>query len=197
MKKLSAWILAATPALALASNWNIDPAHTQTSFAVRHLVISTVKGEFGKTAGTIRIDDADIARSSVEATIDASTISTRNADRDAHLRSPDFFDVATYPTATFRSTRVEKAGKDGLKVTGDLTLRGVTRPVVLDVTLSPEVKGMRGETRRGFAATTRINRQDYGLKWSKLVEAGPVAGDEVTISLDVEAVKEQPKAASN
>jgi polyisoprenoid-binding protein YceI len=197
MKKLSAWILAATPALALASNWNIDPAHTQTSFAVRHLVISTVKGEFGKTAGTIRIDDADIARSSVEATIDASTISTRNADRDAHLRSPDFFDVANHPTATFRSTRVEKAGKDGLKVTGDLTLRGVTRPVVLDVTLSPEVKGMRGETRRGFAATTRINRQDYGLKWSKVVEAGAVAGDEVTISLDVEAVKEQPKAASN
>jgi polyisoprenoid-binding protein YceI len=197
MRKVSAWLLAVTPALALASNWNIDPAHTQTSFAVRHLVITTVKGEFGKTAGTIRIDDADIARSSVEATIDASTISTRNADRDAHLRSPDFFDVATYPTATFRSTRVEKAGKDGLKVTGDLTLRGVTRPVVLDVTLSPEVKGMRGETRRGFAATTRINRQDYGLKWSKLVEAGPVAGDEVTISLDVEAVKEQPKAASN
>jgi polyisoprenoid-binding protein YceI len=197
MKKLSAWILAATPALALASNWNIDPAHTQTSFAVRHLVISTVKGEFGKTAGTIRIDDADIGRSSVEATIDATTISTRNADRDAHLRSPDFFDVANHPTATFRSTRVEKAGKDGLKVTGDLTLRGVTRPVVLDVTLSPEVKGMRGETRRGFAATTRINRQDYGLKWSKVVEAGAVAGDEVTISLDVEAVKEQPKAASN
>lgn len=197
MRKVSAWLLAVAPALALASNWNIDPAHTQTSFAVRHLVISTVKGEFGKTAGTIRIDDADIARSSVEATIDASTISTRNADRDAHLRSPDFFDVATYPTATFRSTRVEKAGKDGLKVTGDLTLRGVTRPVVLDVTLSPEVKGMSGETRRGFAATTRINRQDYGLKWSKLVEAGPVAGDEVTISLDVEAVKEQPKAASN
>jgi polyisoprenoid-binding protein YceI len=197
MKKLSAWILAATPALALASNWNIDPAHTQTSFAVRHLVISTVKGEFGKTAGTIRIDDADIGRSSVEATIDATTISTRNADRDAHLRSPDFFDVANHPTATFRSTRVEKTGKDGLKVTGDLTLRGVTRPVVLDVTLSPEVKGMRGETRRGFAATTRINRQDYGLKWSKVVEAGAVAGDEVTISLDVEAVKEQPKAASN
>lgn len=197
MRKLAATLLALAPVLALAADWNIDPAHTQTSFAVKHLVISTVRGEFGKTTGTIHLDEADLTRSSVEATIDAATVSTRNPDRDAHLRSPDFFDVARYPTVTFRSTRVEKAAAGALQVTGDLTLRGVTRPVTLQVTVSPEVKGMGGETRRGFSATTRINRQDYGLRWSKMVEAGPVAADEVTISLDVEAVKEQPKAASN
>ncbi|HSB18652.1 MAG TPA: YceI family protein [Anaeromyxobacteraceae bacterium] len=197
MRKLAASLLALAPVLALAADWNIDPAHTQTSFAVRHLVISTVRGEFGKTSGTIHLDDSDLTRSSVEATIDAATVSTRNPDRDAHLRSPDFFDVARYPTVTFRSTKVEKAAAGALEVTGDLTLRGVTRPVTLHVALSPEVKGMGGETRRGFSATTRINRQDYGLRWSKMVEAGPVAGDEVTISLDVEAVREQPKAASN
>jgi polyisoprenoid-binding protein YceI len=195
-RKLSASLLALAPALALAAPWNIDPAHSQTTFSVKHLVISTVKGEFGKTAGTIDIDDADPARSRVEATIDASTISTRNADRDAHLRSADFFDVAHHPTITFRSTKVEREGADALRVTGDLTLRGVTRPVVLQVSTSPAVKGMGGETRRAFSATTRINRQDYGLKWSKAVEAGPVVGDEVAIFVDVEAVREQAKAAA-
>ena len=197
MRKLAASLLALAPVLALAADWNIDPAHTQTSFAVKHLVVSTVRGEFGKTTGTVHLDDADLARSSVEATIDAATVSTRNPDRDAHLRSPDFFDVARYPTVTFRSTKVQKAAAGALEVSGDLTLRGVTRPVTLDVTISPEVKGMSGETRRAFSATTRINRQDYGLRWSKAVEAGPVVGDEVTISIDVEAVREQPKAASN
>jgi polyisoprenoid-binding protein YceI len=197
MRKLAASLLALAPVLALAADWNIDPAHTQTSFAVKHLVVSTVRGEFGKTTGTVHLDDADLTRSSVEATIDAATISTRNPDRDAHLRSPDFFDVARYPTVAFRSTKVEKAAAGALEVTGDLTLRGVTRPVTLDVTISPEVKGMGGETRRAFSATTRINRQDYGLRWSKAVEAGPVVGDEVTITIDVEAVREQPKAASN
>lgn len=197
MRKLAATLLALAPVLALAADWNIDPAHTQASFAVKHLVVSTVRGEFGKTTGTVHLDDADLTRSSVEATIDAATVSTRNPDRDAHLRSPDFFDVARYPTITFRSTKVQKAAAGALAVSGDLTLRGVTRPVTLDVTISPEVKGMGGETRRAFSATTRINRQDYGLRWSKAVEAGPVVGDEVTISIDVEAVREQPKAASN
>jgi polyisoprenoid-binding protein YceI len=196
-RKLAASLLALAPALALAGTWNIDPAHSQTSFGVKHLVISTVRGEFGKTTGTLSLDEADLSRSRVEATIDASTVATRNADRDAHLRSPDFFDVARYPTITFRSTRVEAAGPGALKVTGDLTLHGVTRPVVLDVQSSPEVKGMGGEARRAFQATARINRQDYGLRWNKAVEAGPVVGDEVTIAIEVEAVREQPKAAAN
>jgi polyisoprenoid-binding protein YceI len=126
-----------------------------------------------------------------------NSVNTKVADRDAHLKSPDFFDVAKYPSITFKSTKVAKAGKDALKVTGDLTLHGVTKPVVLDVTTSPEVKGMYGETRRAFAATTKISRKDYGLTWNKLVEAGPAVGDEVTIALDLELVKDQPKSASN
>lgn len=196
MKKLMASLLALAPALALAGTWSIDAAHSQAAFSVKHLVISTVRGEFGKTTGTVTLDEADPTRSRVEATIDATTINTRIPDRDAHLRSPDFFDVAKYPTITFRSTRVAKA-KDGLEVTGDLTLHGVTRPVTLQVSTSPEVKGMGGETRRAFAATARINRQDFGLKWSKAVEAGPVVGDEVAIAIEVEAVKDQAKSASN
>lgn len=198
MKKLLVSLLALAPALALAatSNWNLDPSHSQVGFAVKHLVISNVRGEFATYQGKVVLDEADVTRSSVEATIDVNSISTGVADRDAHLKSPDFFDVARYPSMTFRSTRVAKAGKDALKVTGDLTLHGVTRPVVLQVTTTPEVKGMGGETRRGFSATTRISRKDFGLTWNKVVEAGPTVGDEVTISLDLEVVKDQPKTAS-
>jgi polyisoprenoid-binding protein YceI len=195
MKKLASLVAAfalAVPALAAADTWNIDTAHAQTGFSVKHLVISTVKGEFGKTTGTVTLDDKDITKSSVEATIDVSTINTRIPDRDGHLKSPDFFDVAKYPTITFKSTKVEKAG-DGLKVTGNLTVKGVTKPVTLDVVgPTAEIKGMRGEIRRGLTARTRINRQEFGLTWSKLVEAGPVVGDEVSIEIDAELVKAQP-----
>jgi len=195
MKKLAAIVAAfalAVPALAAAEAWSIDTAHAQTGFSVKHLVISTVKGEFGKTSGTVTLDDKDITKSSVEATIDVSTINTRIPDRDGHLKSPDFFDVAKYPTITFKSTKVEKAG-DGLKVTGNLTVKNVTKPVTLDVVgPTAEIKGMRGETRRGLTARTRINRQEFGLTWSKLVEAGPVVGDEVSIEIDAELVKAQP-----
>ena len=199
MKKLLSMLLAAVPALALGAttSWSIDASHSTTGFAVRHLVISTVRGEFTKTTGAVTIDDKDVTKSTVEATIDASTISTREAKRDDHLKSPDFLDTAKYPTITFKSTKVAKAGKDKLKVTGDLTLHGVTKPVVLDVSTSPEVKGMFGETRRGFSATTKISRKAFGVAFDKMVEAGPVVGDEVTVSLDLEAVKDQPKAAQN
>jgi polyisoprenoid-binding protein YceI len=199
MNKLLASLLALVPALASAAttSWNVDASHSRVGFAVKHLVISNVRGEFGAYQGKLSLDDADVTRSTVEATIDVNTIDTRVPDRDAHLKSADFFDVAKYPTITFRSTKVAKAGKDGLKVTGDLTLHGVTRPVVLDVTTSPEVKGMYGETRRAYAATTKISRKDYGLTWNKLVEAGPAVGDEVTIDLELELVKDQPKTASN
>ena len=197
MKKLAV-LLSLAPALALAapSNWNIDASHSQVGFAVKHLVISNVRGEFGAYQGKLVLDESDVTKSTVEATIDVSSISTKVADRDAHLKSADFFDVAKYPSITFKSTKVAKAGPDRLQVTGELTLHGVTKPVVLDVTTSPEVKGMFGETRRAFAATTRIQRKDYGLTWNKVVEAGPAVGDEVTIALDLEAVKDQPKAAS-
>jgi polyisoprenoid-binding protein YceI len=199
MRKLLTAALAVAPALALAAPtaWNVDPAHSQVGFSVKHLVISNVRGEFSRYEGKVTLDEDDVARSTVEATIDAGSVSTRVADRDAHLRSPDFFDVAAYPSITFKSTKVARAGKDQLKVTGDLTLHGVTRPVVLDVAVAPEVKGMFGETRRGFTATTRISRKDYGLTWNKLVEAGPAVGDEVGISLELEVVKDQPKTAAN
>jgi polyisoprenoid-binding protein YceI len=191
MKKHFALAVALAPALALAAptSWEIDPAHSQAAFTVKHLVITSVRGEFAKTVGTVSVDDQDLAHSKVEATIDAATVDTRNPDRDAHLKSADFFDVAQFPNITFHSTRVEAAGPSQLRVTGDLTIRGVTKPVVLEVTESPEVKGMAGETRRAFSASTKINRQDYGLKWSKTVEAGPVVADEVAISLEIEAVK--------
>jgi polyisoprenoid-binding protein YceI len=198
MKKLALALALSLPALTLAAPeaWSIDPAHSSTGFAVRHLVISTVRGQFTKTTGTVKLDPADPARSSVEATIDATSIDTREPQRDGHLKSPDFLDVAKYPTITFRSTKVAPAGPDRLAVTGDLTLHGVTRPVTLEVQTSPEVKGMFGETRRGFTAVGKIDRKDFGLTWNKAIEAGPVVGDEVTIALDIEATKDQPKTAA-
>ncbi len=197
-KRLVPVLLAiAAPALALAQAavWNIDPVHTQTTFGVKHLVISTVRGEFRKTAGTVKLDDQDPTKSSVEATIDATTINTREDKRDADLKSPDFLDVQKYPTITFRSKKIEKDG-DKYKVTGDLTIHGVTKPVVLDATLSPAVKDPWGGTRRGIQASTRINRQDFGLRYNKAIEAGPVVGDEVAIEIEAELLKQEPKQAA-
>ncbi|HVI97023.1 MAG TPA: YceI family protein [Anaeromyxobacter sp.] len=190
MKRLAlAVLLLPSLALAEAATWNIDPSHTQATFTVRHMVISNVKGEFQSTKGVVKIDDKDLAKSMVDVTIDAASIHTREDKRDAHLRSPDFFDVERYPTITFKSTKVEKAGGDRYKVTGDLTMHGVTKPVVLDAALTPEVKGMMGEVRRGAQATTRVNRQEYGLKWNKMLEAGPLVGDDVAIEINAELIK--------
>jgi len=194
--RIAAVLALAVPAMAFAgtSTWTIDPAHSHSGFAVRHLVISTVRGEFGKTTGTVVLDEQDIAKSTVEATIDASTIDTRVPDRDADLRSPNFFDVAKYPTLTFKSTNVEKAGDGKLKVTGNLTLHGVTRPITLDVTgPTAEIKDPWGKTRRGLSATAKLNRKDFGLTWSKMIETGPVVGDEVAIDIEVELLKAAPK----
>jgi polyisoprenoid-binding protein YceI len=190
MKRIAtaAALLWAVPALALASTWNIDPAHSYASFTVRHLVIAKVRGEFRKTSGAITIDDGDIAKSKVEATIEVASIDTREPKRDEHLRSADFLDAARYPTLTFKSTKVEKAGSN-LKVTGDLTIRGVTRPVTLDVTLAPEIKDPWGNQRRAFSASGKINRKDFGVSWSQEIEAGPVVGDEVSVEIEAEAVK--------
>jgi polyisoprenoid-binding protein YceI len=197
MMKLLASLLAIAPTFAFAatSSWSVDPAHSQVGFGVKHLVISTVRGEFKTYTGKIVLDEADVTKSTVDATIDVNSIDTKVADRDAHLKSPDFFDTAKYPSMTFKSSKVAKAGKGKLKVTGDLTLHGVTKPVVLDVATTPEVKGMQGETRRGFAGTTKISRKAFGLTWNNLVEAGPAVGDEVTITLELEAVKDQKTAS--
>ncbi len=199
-KTLSSALLAivlALPSLAHAagSAWKIDPVHSSVGFSIRHLVISTVRGQFTNYSGTVTLDDADPTRSTVEATIDAASIGTQVPDRDKHLRSPDFLDVAKYPSISFRSTKVEKAG-EALKVTGDLTLHGVTKPVTLEVTATPAIKGMYGETRRAFSGTARISRKEFGLTWNKVVEAGPVVGDDIAVTLELEAVKDSPKEAS-
>ena len=178
------------PAFAGTTTWQIDPKHSSAQFAVTHLMISTVRGEFHQVNGTVVIDDADISRSSVNVTIDASTVDTREPDRDKHLMSPDFFDVAKYPTMTFKSTRVEPAAPGKLKVTGDLTIRGVTKQVVLEVTApKPAIKDPWGLQRTGVSGSAKINRQDFGVAWNKSLDAGGVVvGDDVNITLDVEMV---------
>jgi len=199
MKRLLAFALAlAAPAAALAeSSWILEPNHTHSAFTIRHLVISNVRGEFGKTTGTVNLDEKDLTKSTVEAKIETTTIDTRVADRDNHLRSPDFFDTAKYPAITFKSTKVEKAGDGKLKVHGNLTIKDVTKPVVLDVAgPTAEIKDPWGKTRRGLSATTKISRKDFGLTWSKTIEAGPVVGDEVAIEIEAELLKQDPKTAA-
>ncbi|ADI85438.1 polyisoprenoid-binding protein [Geobacter sulfurreducens] len=179
------------PALALASTWAIDPEHSHVGFKVRHLMVSNVKGNFETFAGTVTLDDKDITKSKVEVSIDTTSINTNVKKRDDHLRSADFFDVAKYPAMTFVSKKVATAGKDKLKVTGDLTLHGVTRQVVLDVDgPSKEAKDPWGNIRKGATATTTINRKDFGLNWNKALETGGVVvGDEVVITLEIEMIR--------
>ncbi len=190
--------LAALVALpAAASTWDIDPAHTESSFVVRHMMVSNVRGQFGKTTGVVQQDDKDVTKSSAQITIDTTTIDTREPKRDAHLKSPDFFDVEKFPTITFKSTKIVKGEGNTLKVTGDLTIHGVTKPVVLNVEHTPETLA-GGKIRRGFTATTKINRKDYGLMWNKTIEAGGVlVGDDVTITVEGELIKQGPPSASN
>jgi polyisoprenoid-binding protein YceI len=181
--------LAAPVALAEPSTWNLDPAHSQATFAVRHLAISTVRGEFKAIDGKLAIDDQDPTRSKVDVTIDANSIDTRNEKRDAHLKSADFFDVANNPKITFKSTKIEKAG-EGYKVTGDLTIRGNSKPVTLEVDeFTKPIKDPQGASRRAIHATGKLNRKDYGLAWSKVVEAGPVVADEVKMEISAEFVQ--------
>jgi polyisoprenoid-binding protein YceI len=183
-------LLVMLPVLAHADTWQIDPAHTNVEFTVRHMMISNVKGQFQKTAGTITANGNDAASAQIDATIDASSVDTRVERRDMHLKSPDFLDVAKYPTITFKSTKVEADGPNKWKVTGDLTLHGVTKPVVLDVESSGPPVNVMGNTRAGASATTQIKRSDFGLSWNKALEAGGVmVGDEVAISIDIEAIK--------
>src|ERR1700738_2102941 len=177
----------ALPGHAATSTWEIDPNHSAAQFAVRHLAISTVRGAFTKGSGTVQLDDKDIAKSSVDVTIDAASVDTRVADRDKDLRSERFFDVEKYPTLTFRSTKVEQTEPGKLKVTGDLTIHGVTKQVILDVEgPTAPVKDPWGNQRAAANATTKINRQDFGVKWNaKMDNGGLVVGDDVAITIDV------------
>ncbi|MGC4114112.1 MAG: YceI family protein [Myxococcales bacterium] len=188
----------AVPVLAQASSFEIDSSHSSAQFSVKHLMVSNVRGEFTKVSGTLELDEKDPTRSTVEASIDASSISTRDEKRDAHLKSADFFDVAKHPTITFKSKTVQRAGKGRLNVIGDLTMHGATREVVLAVEgPTAEVKDPWGNVKRGASATTRINRKDFGLAWNAALETGGVVvGEEVAITLDLELVKKaaQPTA---
>ena len=175
---------------AVTTTWKIDPAHTNVEFSVRHLMITTVKGRFTDVTGTVKTDDGDPAKGEVDITIAAASIDTREPQRDAHLRSADFFDAETFPTLTFRSKRIDRVRGEDFMLVGDLTIRGVTREVALEVTSEGRVKDPWGGDRAGFSATTKIKRSDFGLTWNQLLEAGGVAvGDDVKINLDVELVK--------
>ncbi len=185
------------PARAATSTWQIDPQHSSAQFAVRHLGLSTVRGAFSKLSGTMVLDDQDITKSSVEVTIDVNTVDTREPDRDKDLRSERFFDVAHFPTMTFKSKKVEQLAPGKLRVTGDLTIRGTSREVTLDVDgPTNPVKDPWGNQRLAATATTKIKRQDYGVKWNaKLDNGGVVVGDDVNITLDVEMIQ-KPAAKS-
>ena len=201
-RAISVAALAATlslPAAAATSTWQIDPNHSAAQFAVRHLAISTVRGAFTKVNGTIQFDDKDISKSSVEVTIDADSVDTRVPNRDKDLRSDHFFDVQKYPTITFKSTKVEQVEPGKLKVTGDLTIHGVTKPVVLDVEgPTAAVKDPWGNQRAAANATTKINRQDYGVKWNATMDGGGlVVGDDVAITIDVEMVQKPAAKSGN
>lgn len=184
--------LLTAPAYALASSWTIDPAHTSVGFKIRHMMITNVRGEFSDVKGTAEFNAADITKSSIEITIQAASIDTGVARRDAHLRSADFFDVEKFPTLTFRSTKVTQISKGRVQIQGDLTIHGVTREVLLEVEgPSQEIKGPGGKIRIGASATTKINRKDFGLNWNVALEAGGIlVGEEVTITLDIELVKQ-------
>ena len=180
--------VASFAAHAQSSTYTIDKAHSEADFSIQHMAISNVHGHFGNIAGKIVLDDKEVAKSAVEATIDVSTVDTGVSQRDAHLKSGDFFDTAKYPTMTFKSTSVHKSGDD-LEVMGDLTLHGVTKPVTLHVTTSKEQTGMDGKTMaRGFEATTTLHRHDFGLVWNGTLKSGDKAlGDDVKIDINIEA----------
>lgn len=181
-----------TGILARMSTYKIDASHTHAQFSVRHMMVSNVRGEFTELSGEAVIDDQNLASSSVNVTIQTGSINSRDAQRDGHLRSPDFFDVVQFPTITFKSTTVAKNG-DALAVTGDLTIRGVTRVVTLAVEeLSEAITDPWGNHRRGARASTTIDRKDFGLVWNASLDKGGVAvGDKVSITIDVELVRAQ------
>jgi polyisoprenoid-binding protein YceI len=170
--------------------WNIDETHSGIHFSIRHMVVSKVRGRFAKYSGRIELDDQDITRSVVEATIDATSIDTGTAQRDQHLRSADFFDVERFPQLRFRSKRIDKVEDDRYRMLGDLTIRDITSGVSLDVEYGGRATDPQGNERAGFVARTTLDRKDFGLKWNQALEAGGVlVGDRVDIELEVEAVR--------
>jgi len=169
--------------------WTIDPTHTQVGFTVPHMVVSEVDGHFKEFSGKVLLDEKDLTKSKVELTVQAASIDTGVADRDKHLRNGDFFDVEKHPTITFKSTKIVKAGK-GFKITGDMTIRGVTKSITLNATLSDAVTSPWGKQVRGAKITGKLNRLDYGVSWNKALDKGGIAvGNEVTIEVKTEINK--------
>jgi polyisoprenoid-binding protein YceI len=178
--------------------WEIDPVHSQVTFSVRHLVVSTVKGQFKVISGQLHIDEQNPANSSVEAQVDVASIDTRDKNRDGHLQSPDFFDAVQYPTITFKSTKVEPLGGKEYSVTGDLTLHGVSKPVTFKAEYAGQGKSPYGFQVAGLTATTKISRKDWGLNWNVALEAGGfMVSDEVKIEIDLEAAYKGAPVAAN
>ena len=180
-------------------SWQIDPAHSEINFTVRHMMISNVRGRFEKFSGTVEFDETNPANSTVDVEIEASSISTREPQRDAHLRSPDFLDVEKFPTLSFKSKRVEVLDENRGRITGDLTIRDITREAVMDVEYSGQSKSPWGSTSAGFTARTRISRKEWNLNWNVALETGGwLVGDEIKIDLEMEIVKQvvaEPVAA--
>ena len=177
------------PATGSKTTWKLDPAHTIVEFSAKHLMITTVKGRIPDVKGTIYIDEKNPKNSSVEATLNAASLDTRTEQRDQHLRSADFLEVENYPEIKFRSTRIQGEG-ESFKVTGDLTIRDVTKPITLDVELEGRTKDPWGGERVGFSAKGKIDRRDFGLTWNQVLEAGGVVvGNDIKINLEVQAVK--------
>ncbi|MGZ3569919.1 MAG: YceI family protein [Thermodesulfobacteriota bacterium] len=185
-------VLLSIPIFAFGATYQIDPDHSNFQFKVRHMTVSNVKGEFKKVKGTVTIDENDMTRFKVEVTLDAASVNTDHVKRDDHLRGEDFFDVAKYPTIVFVSKKVTKVDENRLKVVGDLTIRGVTREVTVDVDgPTHEVKDPGGNIRRGATGTLKINRKDFGMGWRKTLDnGGMVVGDDVNISVEVELVRQ-------
>jgi polyisoprenoid-binding protein YceI len=176
--------------------WRIDGNHSAANFSVRHLMVSTVRGQLGRITGTLEYDGKDVRSIKADVSVDVNGLSTQNQGRDKHLRSDDFFDVANHPNITFKSTRIEPGENGRFRMIGDLTIRGTTKEVTLDVEgPSAIVKTQRGVA-TGASATTRIKRLEYGLKYNNMVEAGPVVGDEVTITIDLEVNRPAPPGSS-
>jgi polyisoprenoid-binding protein YceI len=173
--------------------WNIDATHSQATFSVRHMMIATVRGQFNVLSGQLNIDETNPANSWVEAEVDASSVDTRDEKRDGHLRSPDFFDVEKYPKITFKSTNVEHIGGSDYKITGNLTLHGVTKPVTFDAEYHGQLKDIYGLQRAALTVKATINRKDFGLVWNVSLETGGVlVGEKVNIEIDLAAVQQVP-----
>ena len=178
------------PTATTTTTWNIDPAHSAAEFKVKHMMISNVKGKFSGLSGALRLDESDLTKSRVEASIPVTTISTGDAQRDGHLKSADFFDAERLPAMTFTSTKVESKGPSELAVTGDLTMHGVTRPVTFAVEgPTAPAKDPWGNLRIGLSGTAKINRKDFGLTWNTALETGVLVGEDVTITLDIQFIK--------